>query len=119
MMFGGFILHWVQALLDYVVAFSVVGVAGIVRAPVHNAIETKNLTKLSLYLVLGTALGGMLRFVAHLLAGVVFFKEYAGDDNVWIYSIIYNCTYMLPAIILTVIFALILFKAAPKLLKVE
>ena len=71
MMFGGYILHWVQALLDYVVAFSVVGVAGIVRAPVHKAIEAKNLTKLSLYLVLGTALGETVRVIDGMFKGVI------------------------------------------------
>lgn len=72
---------------------------------------------MGIYIVLGALLGGTLRFISHLLAGVIFFKEYAGDDNVWIYSIIYNASYMLPATILTALVAVLLFTTAPRLLQ--
>jgi len=58
-----------------------------------------------------------LRYAAHTIAGSVFFAEYAGDQNAWIYSIIYNGTYMLPATILTAIVGVLLFTAAPQLMK--
>ena len=67
--------------------------------------------------VIASLIGGMLRFVAHLLAGVIFFKEYAGDQNPWIYSIIYNCTYIIPSIILTAVVAVLILKTSPRLLK--
>lgn len=117
MMFGGYILHWAQALLDYVVAFSVVGLAGLFKAPIQKAVQNQKIKALSTHIFVATFTCGMLRFIAHLLAGVIFFKEYAGEQNVWAYSIIYNCTYMLPAIVITVVVAIILFKAAPRLLK--
>ena len=117
MMFGATILHWFQAILDYIVAFSVVGLAAIFKQPIQKALSEQAYNKLWWQVLFATLLGGMLRFAAHLFAGVIFFKEYAGDQNVWIYSIIYNSTYMLPAIVLTSVAALLLFKASPKLIQ--
>lgn len=117
MMFGAYIVHWLQAILDYGLAFTVVGLAAIVRKPLLEAAQSLNKVKMTFYIVIGALLGGALRFVSHLLAGVVFFKEYAGDDNVWAYSIIYNSTYMVPATILTAIIAVVLFTSAPRLLQ--
>lgn len=117
MMFGAYILHWLQAILDYVVAFTVVGLAAFFKQPIQAALNIQAHNKLWWYVLLATLLGGMLRFIAHLLAGVIFFKEYAGDQNVWLYSIIYNTTYMIPAIIITAVAALLLMNASPKLIK--
>lgn len=117
MMFGAYIVHWLQAILDYGLAFTVVGLAAVIRKPLLQATQSLNKRKMALYIIIGTILGGTLRFVCHLLAGVVFFKEFAGDDNVWIYSIIYNGSYMLPATIITAIIAILLFTSAPRLLQ--
>lgn len=117
--FGAYVLHWLQGLIDYGIAFTVVGFAAIFRKPILNSISASNNKKFIFYMLLATTFGGMLRFAAHLIAGVVFFKEFAGDDNVWMYSIIYNCTYMIPAIILTAIAAVLLFKASPKFIKID
>ncbi|MEK4701225.1 energy-coupled thiamine transporter ThiT [Solibacillus sp. FSL R7-0668] len=117
MMFGAYIVHWLQAILDYGLAFTVVGLVAVIRKPLLQAAKDLNKTKMGIYIVLGALLGGTLRFISHLLAGVIFFKEYAGDDNVWIYSIIYNASYMLPATILTALVAVLLFTTAPRLLQ--
>ncbi|MEG0472117.1 MAG: energy-coupled thiamine transporter ThiT [Solibacillus sp.] len=117
MAFGAFIAHWAQALLDYGIAFTVVGLAAIVRKPLLEASQVLNKAKMTTFIIIGIFLGGFLRFGAHLIAGVVFFKEYAGDENVWKYSIIYNASYMLPATILTAVVAVLLFTTAPRLLK--
>lgn len=117
MALGAYVMHWAQALLDYVIAFSVVGLAGVFRQPILNAAKSLNKKKLSLYIILGIVLGGFLRFAAHTLAGAVFFWEYAGDQNVWLYTISYNSSYMIPAIILTAIVGAFIFTSAPRLLK--
>lgn len=39
---GGYILHWAQGLLDYIVAFSVVGFAGIFRKQIVDAATNLN-----------------------------------------------------------------------------
>jgi len=79
-----FVVHWTQFLLDYPIAFALLGLAGLFG---------KNL-------FLGAAIGGLGRFVCHFLSGVVFFGEYAGNQNVFVYSFIYNMTYMLPEILI-------------------
>lgn len=117
MMFGAFIVHWLQALLDYGFAFTAVGLAAVIRRPLLAATKVLDKKKMVVYIVVGTALGATLRFISHLLAGVVFFKEYAGEDNVWLYSIIYNGSYMIPAALLTAIIAALLFTTAPRLLQ--
>lgn len=117
MMFGAYILHWMQAILDYGVAFTVVGLAAIVRKPLLQATKKLEKSKMAIYIIIGTFIGGIFRFLAHLLAGVAFFKDSAGEENVWIFSIIYNGSYMLPATIITAVVAVLLFTSAPKLLK--
>ncbi|MDP2892529.1 MAG: energy-coupled thiamine transporter ThiT [Bacillota bacterium] len=51
---------------------------------------------------------GFLRFLMHALSGVVFFASYApaGMDP-WVYSIIYNGTYMVPEIVICMVIVLI------------
>ena len=116
-MFGGTIIHWAQGLLDYAVAFTVVGFAGLMKPLIERALKTQNQVQVFLYFIIATTIGGMLRFVAHLLAGVIFFKEAAGLQNPWIYSTIYNSTYIIPSILLTAVVVVLLFKASPRLLK--
>ncbi|UZM99070.1 energy-coupled thiamine transporter ThiT [Lysinibacillus sp. MHQ-1] len=72
-MFGAYIVHWLQGLLDYGVAFTVVGLAAIVRRPLLEAASQLNKTKMALYIILGTVFAGFLRYVAHTTAGAVFF----------------------------------------------
>jgi thiamine transporter len=119
MTLGGYIVHWAQALLDYVVAFSVVGLAGIFRRQILEAAKNLDKKKIGLYIVLGTVIGGLLRYAAHAVAGAIFFAEYAGDQNVWLYTLIYNGSYMIPAIILTAIVGSLIFTSAPRLLKIK
>jgi len=116
-MFGAYVIHWLQGTLDYGVAFTVVGLAAVVRGPVLEAAKNLNKKKMALYIILGTVLAGFLRYAAHTIGGAVFFAEYAGDQNAWVYSIIYNGTYMLPATILTAIVGVLLFTAAPQLMQ--
>ncbi|WP_353892160.1 energy-coupled thiamine transporter ThiT [Proteinivorax hydrogeniformans] len=73
-----------QGFLDYPLAFGVVGLSGL----------------FSKRQVLGVVFGGFFRFICHFIAGVVFFAEYAGDQNVFVYSGVYNITYILPEVII-------------------
>lgn len=117
MMFGAYVLHWIQALFDYGIAFAIVGLAAIVRQTVIASAKQQNKKKIIVWIVIGVVIGGFGRYVAHTIAGAVFFAEYAGTKNPWIYSIGYNATYMIPAIFLTAIVAALLFTSAPKLLQ--
>ena len=114
--FGAKIYHWAQGLLDYGVAFTVVGFAALMRKTLLDSTKDAK-ARIIVWVTLGTILGGLLRYIAHTVAGAIFFAEYAGAQNPWIYSIIYNGTYMVPAIVITAIAASLLFTSAPKLLK--
>lgn len=114
-MFGGYIVHWFQAILDYGVAFTVVGLAAIVRKPVLAAAEKLDKKKMTSYIVVGTVLGGLLRYLAHSLAGIVFFAPVG--KNPYLFSLAYNGAYMLPATIITAVACVLLFTAAPQLMQ--
>ena len=85
-----------QMLLDYPIAFAMVGLAGVFSTYNNRPVG----------LMAGVVLGSLGRFVAAVLSGVVFFAEYAGDQNPWVYSIGYNGAYMLPECIICVVLAL-------------
>ncbi|MBM7553025.1 energy-coupled thiamine transporter ThiT [Thalassobacillus pellis] len=106
----------VQALIDYGIAFTVLGFTGIFAVAVKRALANDNKKKFALYVAFGVLLGSGLRFFAHVLAGVFFFAEYAGDQNVWIYSIIYNASYMVPAAIISMAGLGFLFYKQPRIL---
>jgi thiamine transporter len=47
------------------------------------------------------------RLVFSTLSGVIFFAEYAGSQNVWLYSFGYNATYIAPETVICFVIALI------------
>jgi len=90
---GGWFVHPVQFLLDYPLAFSMLGFAGIARKlPEHWG------------MIPGILLSVSLRFLCAFLTGVFFWGDGAGDQNVLMYSAVYNGSYLIPdtAICLTV-----------------
>ncbi|MCL5046483.1 MAG: energy-coupled thiamine transporter ThiT, partial [Actinobacteria bacterium] len=59
----------------------------------------------------GAAAGVIGRFLSHLISGVVFFASYAGNQNVWVYSAIYNGSYLVPELVVSVLVMALLAKA--------
>ncbi len=97
---GGTLINFPQVMLDYIVAFTAIGLSGIFAASEKKRIEVKNpLKRLKLipFWRIGVAVFVcfLLRLVSHVLSGVIFWSEYAGDQNPWVYSIIYNGTFLL------------------------
>lgn len=78
------LIHPAQFLLDYPIAFSAAGLAGLFR-PVKGF---KKLPQVGF--ALGGAVAGVMRFVCHVLSGVFAFEAYAAGQNVWAYSLAYN-----------------------------
>ena len=93
-------------LLDYIVAYTVIGLAGAFRSKGYAGI------------CLGTGLAVFLRFVSHLISGAIIFANFeefvafgaSWVGHPWLYSLCYNGAYMLPVLIFTVVAAVILFK---------
>lgn len=102
--------HWASILLDYPLAFGLLGLAGLMARPSsERSAEHNVLHRLSLIrwpMIISAVSAGMLgRTLAHVLSGVVFYASYAEEagQNPWIYSLVYNLSYMIPEAIITLI----------------
>lgn len=98
--------------LDYIIAFTVIGIAGMTR----NIKLMKNTAANSLINTFGGSFIALtIRFVCHLVSGAVIWYSltqgwYADDPThivhkygPWMYSLVYNATFMIPEIVLTLI----------------
>ncbi len=96
-----YIVHPVQMLLDYQVAFGVLGLAGFFRKSP----------------AIGAAIGIAGRFVSHVAAGVVFFASYApAGTSPLVYSLAYNASYLVPEVVISAVVIYVL--AATQVLRV-
>lgn len=96
------IIHPAQFLLDYPIAFSAIGLAGILG-------EAKFMKKLpQARFAIGAVIAGTLRFVCHTLSGVFAFEAYASGENVWAYSLAYNSYVFIDVALVVVAGALVL-----------
>ncbi|WP_019395091.1 energy-coupled thiamine transporter ThiT [Priestia filamentosa] len=103
----------VQGLIDYLIAFTVIGFAGLTRKGIISSLTNNHTGKVILYVVLGSFAGSFLRYLAHCVSGYFFFAVYAPKDVplLW-YTIVYNSTYMIPAFVLsTIVTCLILISS--------
>ncbi len=97
-----YIVGFWQFLLDYPIAFGVMGLMGLFAGKQNKWL-----------LFVGIGVVSVLRMIFHTLSGVLFFAEYAGDMNPWIYSLGYNSFVLVDAAICVVVALLI----APRMLK--
>lgn len=104
---GGYLLFPMQVVLDYILAYTCVGIAGFaapaldIRQAISSPIKRLhkvNLIKASLLVLAGF----VLRFACSVISGVIFYAEYAGEMNVWVYSITYNGSFVLPEAVITI-----------------
>ena len=98
-------VHPIQLLLDYPLAFGAVGIAG------GWAVAGNNGWAFHLRLLVGILLGNGLRLICHFLSGVVFFAQFAPvDQPIWLYSLMYNLTYIVPEVIILIILAQLILR---------
>ena len=93
-------------LLDYVLAFSFLGLACVFAKPFKNKLVG---------VAVGSAAVCVLRFLCSFLSGVLIWGNLSDGLPAWTYSLTYNGSYMLPETILTTIAAVLIYKAAPQL----
>lgn len=106
---GAYVVHPIQFIIDYPLAFGLVGLAGLFSRWIKSS---KNPIVSFVYLFLAMLLGGFGRFVAHVLSGVVYFAQYAPEGQpVLIYSAVYNITYILPEVIISAVIVFLLKKS--------
>lgn len=95
-------IHYLSIILDYLVAYGAIGVCGYFK---------DNLTGL----VSGSIVAIVLRWFASVTSGAVVFASYAPQgQNPWIYSMIYNASYMVPDGILNIIVLLFVYQGVKR-----
>lgn len=95
-----FVVHWAQFLLDYPVAYALVGTAGFL-APALRSVDDGRRPRVGRVtaIIAGVALGSLLRYLSHVASGVVFFSEFAQGQPVLVYSAAYNSFVWVSAIL--------------------
>ena len=100
---GGIALSWQSMLLDYLVACTPLGLAGLFRGK-------------SWGLFAGTLAGCLARFAIHYISGVTVYKILAPTEFLnWtfsspaLYSLVYNGSYMLPITIIALLISVVLY----------
>lgn len=98
---GFYVVHPIQMLLDYPLAFGALGLAGLLRGRESPQAASA-----------GAAIGVGGRFFCHWLSGVVFFAEYApAGQHPAIYSLIYNGGYLGVELVISAFIMALLAKA--------
>ena len=121
----------IMCLLDYILAFSLLGLGGIFRNKIKNP---------GLSLMCGSLVALGARYLAHVLSGYILFSGWAewfftqdgfpawGAQLVqsltpgvlgWVYSLVYNGMYMVPEMILTALAALLIARVPKIVAKVS
>ena len=104
---GGFALGWQSIIGDYLVAFTVLGLAGLLRGRLFP----------------GALIGSAARFLVHYVVGATIWAEYMPEEffgmtmtTPWFYSLLYNLAYMLPNTLITLVVAALLYAPMKKLI---
>ena len=100
---GGWFVHPIQFLLDYPLAFALIGLAGVYK------LLPKAWSKWSLYAVM--VLGALGRCLSATLAGVLYW-----DTAPWA-SLVYNGAYLLPDTLICIVLAVFVGKRIMKMMK--
>lgn len=96
---GAWIVHPVQGFLDYIAAYGILAVGGLMRyAPMPKKLQ----------LPVALVISGALRWAVHVVSGLAFFAADAADAGQapFVYSALYN-TFLFPEIALSAVIALI------------
>ena len=101
-MTASYAVHPIQVPLDYPVAFGATGMAGLIPGRIEAG-ESPGWGERTRILG-GVLLGNGLRFMAHFTSGIVFWGQNAPEGQpVWLYSLSYNGSYMVPQTIVDII----------------
>ena len=105
---GGFAIGWQSIVGDYLLAFTVLGLAGLVPRRSYSVFT-------------GTLMAGLARFLVHYVVGATIWAEYMPEEffgmsmtTPWLYSLLYNLAYMLPNIVITLVVFAVAYKPLKK-----
>jgi len=93
--------HIISILFDYILAFGALGVVGFFAKRNASLIKA----------VVGIVIGVGLRFVCSVVSGVVVFGSYAPEgQSPFVYSMVYNASYLVPELVISIVIFILLFK---------
>lgn len=102
---GGIAIGWESILGDFLIAYAVLGIAGLFRRKFF----------------LGATVACALRFLVHYVVGATIWAEYMPESffgmtmtTPWFYSALYNGAYMLPDLVVILVIGAILLKTPAK-----
>ncbi len=106
---GGFAIGWQSVIGDYLVAFTVIGLAGLGHGKSGG-------------IFWGSLVGCLARYAVHWVVGATVWAEYMPDvfcgmnmNSPWFYSIVYNGIYMIPDTVLVLVIVCLLNRPLKKL----
>ncbi|MDD3412153.1 MAG: energy-coupled thiamine transporter ThiT [Eubacteriales bacterium] len=104
----GYVIAPIQFVLDYIIAYAMCGLAGVLRGRVKKGANER------VAFGVGVVLGSFMRFACAVASGVIFFSEYAEGSGYspLVYSIVYNGSYMLPNMLICLVLGVLI---APQL----
>ncbi len=106
---GGYVVHPVQLVLDYPLAYAVLGLGSV--------FAVRSVSSLS-GIIIAISIGSLLRLGSHFLSGIIWFGDYAPEGiPVALYSILYNASYLVPEAAITIIVVWLLKKYNPQFFK--
>ncbi|MBO0455198.1 energy-coupled thiamine transporter ThiT [Enterococcus hulanensis] len=109
-------LSVVQVLIEYPIAFTFAGFAGLYAKKVQKSLVAQDMWNVRKNIVLGSIVGTGARFFWHFIAGVVFWGSYAlWGMNPWIFSLVMNGVSGLATAVVTAIVAVLVAEKAPQL----
>ena len=95
-------VHYLSIILDYWVAYGVIGFCGYFKDSIFG-------------LITGSIVGIALRWAVSVISGAVVFASYAPQgQNPWIYSMVYNASYMVPDGILNIVVLLFIYQGVKR-----
>lgn len=91
-------------LLDYILAYAVLGLSG----PIARRFQSN----VSLGAAVGTACVILMRLCCSFLSGILIWGVYAPENTpVWLYSLGYNSSYMIPEMLVSIVVVVVLVKS--------
>lgn len=97
---GRFFYYPTQVILDYPLAFGLLGLAGFFPK----------------FPAFGVMVGALARYASHVVSGVVFFSQYAPKGQpVWLYSLGYNAAFLGPDFFVAIVLTLLVWERVSRI----
>ena len=111
--FGAWIIHPAQVILDYPLAFGLLGLSGLWMKQVNSSKHW------IFYIWLSTFVGSLGRLLSHVVSGYIFWSDGEIGIGVWLFSFGYNTPYVAGSFILSAIVLSLMYKRYSKVFQMS